>query len=219
MEGLEFEDKFVFFEMHYHSLLLPDGVYHIFNRAIGNEKLFKEQDNYRYFLDKYVQHLSPVVETLCWCLLPNHFHMMVRIKSVEVISKHFREKKNADLIHNDQIPEFLMERFSNWLNSYTKSFNKVYNRKGSLFIDYMRRVEVSGGPQFCSTLFYIHKNPVHHSYCKHIEEWTWSSYKEYIYNKQRIIQPKEVLLEFGSLDEFVKFHQQPVDLKTPVVIE
>jgi putative transposase len=144
---------------------------------------------------------------------------MIRIKSLEVIEKHFKEKKNADLPGSDKIPDFLMERFSNWLNSYTKSFNKVYNRKGSLFIDYMRRIEIVKETQFRSTIFYIHKNPVHHGYCKSIEEWPWSSYKEYIYNKPKIISPQEILLEFETLEEFIKFHQQPIELETAAVIE
>lgn len=206
--------NFVFFEMQdYHTKLTPGSVYHIFNRAIGDEKLFKEQDNYRYFLDKYIHHIHPVATTMCWCLLPNHFHFMVQIRPISEIIQHFKEKKKPELFSLDKIPGFLMERFSNWLNSYTKGFNKVYNRKGSLFIDYMKRVEISGGKQFCSTIFYIHKNPVHHGFCKRIEEWEWSSYNEYTLNTPKIIHPKEVLLEFGTLDEFIKFHQQPIELK------
>jgi putative transposase len=55
----------------HHAELFPGGAYHIFNRAIGNEKLFTEEENYRFFLNKYIQYISPVAETLCWCLLPS----------------------------------------------------------------------------------------------------------------------------------------------------
>ncbi|VAW26606.1 hypothetical protein MNBD_BACTEROID06-1301 [hydrothermal vent metagenome] len=54
--------------------------YHIYNRGINSETLFKEARNYSYFLDKYNQYLSPVVNTLAYCLLGNHFHLLILVK-------------------------------------------------------------------------------------------------------------------------------------------
>src|SRR3954467_5992335 len=117
----------------YHHRINEDSLYHIYSRANGQEKLFKNQDNYRFFLEKYHFHLSPVIDTFAWCLLPNHFHFLVRSRSFEVIQTYYTKVKGKSPLLPDVLPEFMMERFSNWLNSYTKAFNKVYSRKGSLF--------------------------------------------------------------------------------------
>ena len=72
--------------------LLPDQIYHVYNHANGQDVLFREPDNYRYFLDKYAYHIHPVAETYAYCLLPNHLHLMIRIRSEDVLMEVFKEK-------------------------------------------------------------------------------------------------------------------------------
>jgi REP element-mobilizing transposase RayT len=67
--------------------LQPDTSYHIFNHANGFENVFREAENYRYFLEKYRLYISPIAETYAWCLMPNHFHLVVRIRKRNVIEK------------------------------------------------------------------------------------------------------------------------------------
>jgi putative transposase len=73
------------------AILEPDGIYHIYNRANGSELLFLSDDNYRYFLEKFNQYIHPVADVFCYCLMPNHFHFLVRIKPerdiIEIIEK------------------------------------------------------------------------------------------------------------------------------------
>ncbi len=57
--------------------------YHIFNRGNNRETLFREERNYPYFLSLFVKHIDPVVDTYAYCLMPNHFHLLVRVKTVE----------------------------------------------------------------------------------------------------------------------------------------
>ena len=66
-------------------MLIFEKYYHIYNHANGNENLFREQKNYEYFLEKYKQHINPIAETIAWCLMPNHFHLLVKIKTEEEI--------------------------------------------------------------------------------------------------------------------------------------
>ena len=70
-----------------------------------------------------------------------------------------------------------MEQFSNWMNGYTKAFNKMYDRKGGLFIDYMKRTEAETDADITSFIFYIHKNAVHHGLSKKIGDWSFDSYQ------------------------------------------
>ena len=203
----------------YHIPLLPDHSYHILGRAIGNEKIIREEMNYPFLLDKYNKHVQPVADTFSYCLLPNHFHFSVRIKNIIELESHFKKKKPQKVFNPDLVPDFIMERFSNWLNSYTKAFNKTYDRKGSLFIDYLSRAEIQNKKQIAATTFYIHKNPVHHAFCKSMEEWHWSSYNTLLGNATTFLLQKEVLEWFDGKDGFINFHQQPAFLKDAVIIE
>ena len=198
----------------YHQPLLPDHIYHLFSRAVGNEKLFLTSENYIFFLSKLKQHTSAVCSIYCYSLLPNHFHLVVRINQEEIIIKHFEEiKKRAYHPINDKISDFIMERFSNFLNSYTKSFNKVNNRKGGLFMDYMKRSLAESNEDFITFVWYVHKNAVHHNLRKNIGEWPYDSYNSILSDLPTLLLRKEAIGLFGSKADFVKFHQQAVHPK------
>ena len=197
----------------YHIPLIPNKTYHVFSRAIGNERLFREPTNYQFFLSRFHKHVSPVADNLSYCLLPNHFHSMLRIKNELFIKEHFYEVKKKKLFTPELASDFIMERISNLMNSYTKAYNKMYKRRGSLFIDYCRRVEINNDAQFGATIFYIHKNPVHHGYCDAIEKWHWSSYHEFASGKPSSLCRQEVLEWFGGVKGFMAYHQQPIYLK------
>ncbi|MDQ6756365.1 MAG: hypothetical protein M3004_05475 [Bacteroidota bacterium] len=203
----------------YHIPLIPDKTYHIFSRAMDKEKLFLEEDNYRFFLRQFSKYISPVADTFAYNLLPNHFHFMIRIKNIDRIYEEFLSVKKNKKFTLESAPEFVMVRFSNLLNSYTKAFNKKYSRRGGLFIDIMRRVEIIDDSQFGATIFYIHKNAVHHGYCDKISEWQWSSYHSIISSAPTQLLRTEILDWFGGVEPFREFHKQPVYLKNAVVID
>ncbi|VAW34164.1 hypothetical protein MNBD_CHLOROFLEXI01-2181, partial [hydrothermal vent metagenome] len=58
-----------------------DQIYHIYNRGNNRENLFLGKENYLYFLKLFSQHIAPVVIVYAYCLLPNHFHFLLRLKS------------------------------------------------------------------------------------------------------------------------------------------
>ena len=194
--------------------LLSNEYYHLFNRAIGQKKLFLSEDNYVYFLSKMKQHLLPVTDVFAYSLLPNHFHLLVRVKPSEELMMFYEQKKGKPFDEKEKsLPDFVMEQFSNWLNGYTKAFNKMYNRKGGLFIDYLKRTEAKEDVDITSFLFYIHKNAVHHGLTKKIAEWRYDSYNLILSDKPTSLQREAVINWFGSRDGFIEFHKQPVNLK------
>jgi len=74
--------------------------YHIYNRGINSETIFKEERNYSFFLDKYDLYLSPVVNTFAYCLLGNHFHLLIQIKEqseLDAFSKELKSKHKGGL--------------------------------------------------------------------------------------------------------------------------
>jgi REP element-mobilizing transposase RayT len=167
--------------------------YHIYNRGINSDILFKENTNYEHFLKLYDIHINPIADTFAWCLMKNHFHLLVRIKEIEEI----------------QVPKKIKssQAFSNLFNAYTKAFNKSYNRHGALFERPFRRKQIECDNYFQNVIIYIHNNPVHHNICKHPIEYAWSSYLSCISEKPTKIMRKEVINLFNDLDNFKSLHE------------
>lgn len=187
----------------FHIPLHPGKIYHLFTHAIGNECLFKNDNNYIYFLNKFAFHTEWVASVLSYCLMPNHFHFSVRIRDEKDCIEHFEFIKEKKYISgNDDLPDFIMERFSNCLNSYTKSFNKVFNRRGALFNDFLKRNIVDNIPYLENLINYHHFNPVHHGFVKDPLDWTWSSIHTYLLNKKSIID-KELVVDLTGSPEFI----------------
>lgn len=61
--------------------LLEGRVYHIYTHANGNENLFLNDENFNFFLKKYSTHIHPIADTYAYCLMPNHIHLMIRMKT------------------------------------------------------------------------------------------------------------------------------------------
>ena len=195
----------------YHQPLLPNQTYHLFSRATGSEKLFLSPENYFFFLKKLKEHTDGVCKIYCYALLPNHFHLLAKMNSEESMIAHFEKVKQVtfSLLHHD-ICDFAMERFSNFLNSYTKAFNKTYQRKGSLFMDYIKRSRAGAESDLTGYVWYIHKNAVHHRLTKTIGEWPFDSYKPILSNAPTSLLRNELLEWFGGREAYIKFHQQVV---------
>ena len=171
--------------------------YHIYNRGINGDILFKEGDNYEYFLRLYDTHIDPIAETYAWCLMKNHFHFLVRIKDVNEIDT---EKKIQP-----------SQSFSNLFNAYTKAFNKSYNRHGSLFERPFRRKEINQNKYFQNVIAYIHNNPIHHNICDHPLNYPWSSYITCLSDKPTKLRRKEVIEIFENLENFKYVHELKSD--------
>lgn len=162
--------------------------YHIFNRGINSDVLFKEKSNFEYFLKLYDTHIEPIADTFAWCLMKNHFHFLVRIKVKE-------ELKSDKIILPSQ-------SFSNLFNAYTKAFNKYYNRHGALFERPFRRKEINYDNYFQNVIIYIHNNPVHHKVCEHPLEYPWSPYLTCLSDKPTRLKRNEVINNFISVENF-----------------
>lgn len=70
----------------------PNTVYHIYNQGNGDDNIFREKDNYYYFLKRYAYYIYPIAKTYAFCLLPNHFHIMAEIRGKKALVSYFREK-------------------------------------------------------------------------------------------------------------------------------
>ena len=126
----------------------------------------------------------------------------MKIKSKEEIL----EKSNKSIITEKDYSEFISQQFSNLFNAYAKAFNKKYDRRGALFIDYVKRKPVEDKDYFMNLIRYVHYNPVHHGFCNLLHNWYYTSYHAFLSDKPSIIERETILNLFNGKDNFIKYH-------------
>jgi REP element-mobilizing transposase RayT len=164
----------------------------VFNRGNNRENLFREERNYRFFLERYTHHVAPVADTFAYCLLRNHFHLLVRIRP---------ESEWPDAVAPSQ-------HFSNLFNGYTKAVNRVYGRTGSLFQKPFGRIEVTSERYFAQLICYIHQNPQRHGFVSDFRSYPHSSYHALLDSRPTKLRRAEALAWFGGRDDFETMHGQ-----------
>ena len=178
-----------------------DTFYHIYNRGTNRENIFVEERNYEYFLQLYTRHIEPVAQTFAYCLLRNHFHLLVRIKAEEEILQSLQGSK-VTLKHS-----YPSQSFSNFFNAYARTINTTYARTGSLFQHPFGRVIITSDRQFFQVITYIHQNPQKHGFVSHFSDWPYSSYHTLLSAKPTHLRRDDVLKWFGGVDNLAATHQ------------
>ena len=166
--------------------LFSDQYFHIYNRSNNNEIVFKSNDNYLYFLQKYQSYFEVDFHTLAYCLMPTHFHFLVMVKAVDT--------------------ERLKNTFGMFLSSYTKAINKQLGRHGSLFQQHTKSRCIDDERYLITLVAYIHQNPIRAGLVDLLEDWEFSSYCDYSGKRDGISLSKEYVMRyFGSIEEFKRF--------------
>lgn len=166
--------------------------FHIYNRGNNKENIFIEEKNYNFFLLRLKQYILPIADMYAYCLLKNHFHLLVKIKDNNQLPDKFKNK-----IH---LP------FSNFFNSYAKSINKTYNRTGSLFQEHLQRNKICNEDYLKQLIIYIHLNPVKHKFSENFKNYPHSSFKIFMSEKETSLSRDYILDLFGSRENFEFCH-------------
>ncbi len=182
-----------------------DSFYHIYNRGINGANLFYSEKNYSYFLELYKKYINPVADTYAWCLLKNHFHFLVRIKSEKQIVEHYA-------IDFERALKKPSQQFSNFFNSYVQAINKAENRHGSLLEKPFKRKYIKDETYLKNLIIYIHKNPIQHGFVKNVLDYKWNSYISLISDKKTLIERQYVIDYFETKENFIKTHKQKIDI-------
>lgn len=178
----------------------PDNYYHIYNRGIDGCKIFFDEKNYDYFLKLFKEKILPIAEIYSYCLLPNHFHFMVKIKSENEIRKVFHEKKEV------LISKIISQQFSNTFNSYSQAINKKYSRTGKLFELPFRRKIITSDEYLINGILYIHNNPIKHHLNFNIYDFKFSSLHSIINGNDDLISTKEIIALFDNIENLKERH-------------
>ena len=188
-------------------------VFHIYTRANTNDELlFREEENYLFLLRRYRKFLTPVFHTLCYCLIPNHYHLLIKVKEINKIFKYQNDVNYKYANDALKINNFIQQQISNFHNSYAKSFNKKYNRRGSLFQKEPKSKEITDINYLLRSSRYIHRNPLKHRLVTNINDWEFSSYLDYTGLRNGTIPEKEFILsQFISVQDFINFTNMDID--------
>jgi putative transposase len=177
--------------------LIPGNYYHIFHHAVGSQSLFLSDDNYQYFLRRYRYFISPVADTLAYCLMPNHVHFFIEVKLNITIPETSRLNTT----------QYVSKQFANLFSSYSQAFNKQQKRFGNLFNSSFRRKCIDSDQYFTNLIKYIHRNPLDHGFVKDVSDWKYSSFGEISLQGSSFIDGPKVTSWFGGREQFIREHQ------------
>ena len=170
--------------------LLIDEVYHIYNRGVNKESIFFSERNYQFFLDRMQNYLSSTSDILAYCLMPNHFHILLQIK----------------------VEGFPNKSLYPFFKSYVMAINVEQNRVGPLFQGRFKARMIDDEGYLLDCMKYIHLNPVLAKLAKTPEAWKYSSYNNYLHKeKNSIVNPTLIMRYFENITEFLEFHETEID--------
>jgi len=179
---------------------LKNTYYHVYNRGVEGRVIFHSDLDYKIFLSFIKRYLTPSgqnevrprwrndllekVALSAYCLMPNHFHFLIR--------------QNTDIPTSK-----LMKRVC---TSYSMNFNKKYERVGHVFQGRFKQVPIVSNAQLLWTSAYIHNNPKLDGFVKNIKDYKWSSLKEFECVRLNGLCSSHLILEhFKDRDEFFEF--------------
>jgi REP element-mobilizing transposase RayT len=172
-----------------------DEYYHVYNRGVNKDLIFREDKDYWYFLSLLKRHLSPIsdtdyygrivkkyhedIELVAFCLMPNHFHLLIYLK------------KSAGLAN-------LMRSI---MTSYTMYFNKKYKRKGHLYQDVFLASRINNEFYYWHISRYIHLNPA-----KNFLSYPYSSLDYFVGKKSADwIHPERIVTTDKERADYLEF--------------
>jgi putative transposase len=204
----------------YYPPFEPGQLYHVYNQGNSGNKIFFTKANYEYFLRKYILYLETFIDTYAYCLLPNHFHFVVRVKDdIDLMNSFDKCKMGTTYIRkiteakpDEQTSVLVSEVFRRFFMSYSKSINVQENRRGSLFSKNVKRKFIDNDDYARRVIYYIHHNPQHHRLTDDFRNYPLSSYHEIITNKSGKLKVNEAIALFQDLDNFIFYHNQDMDV-------
>ncbi len=175
------------------KVYIPDSYYHLYNRGWNRSEIFLDDEDYRHFELLFTRHLSPepvvdsrgreypwrypMIHLNSYCLMPNHFHILI--------------------YQTDETG--IIKLASSILTAYTMYFNKKYKRRGPLFENTYKAVLIHDDVQLQHITRYIHLNH------REFRTWPYSSYKDYLKQPRTWIDSVPILELFASQQAYKEF--------------
>ena len=159
--------------------------YHIYNRGVNRDLIFRNPDNYLFLLRRVKEYSSRFeIALIAYCLMPNHYHFLLRQEGIQPVSKFVQ----------------------NVFNSYTKAFNTAYHRTGTLFEGPYKALLVEKETHLLHLCRYIHRNPLEAGLVTNLDDWPYSNYLEWVGKRTGAIFDVQFVQEhFAESDDYESF--------------
>ncbi len=164
---------------------IQGGFYHVYNRTLAGVPLIFETANYAYFLRLVQRYRQPYgAGVIAYCLMPNHFHFLLRQETDQPLSRFV-----AAL-----------------LNAYVQALNRQQKRHGPLFEGHFRHVQIEHETYLTHLCRYIHLNPVNAGLATTPEGWPYSNYRDWLGLREGTLKDEAFIREhFGVPEAYGKF--------------
>ncbi|MBV6478813.1 MAG: hypothetical protein HGGPFJEG_01570 [Ignavibacteria bacterium] len=165
------------------------GLFHLYNKGNNRQNIFFNHENYLYFLRKIRKYIYPNCDLLSYCLLPSQFNLMIYANNQTVSL----DKKGRNL---------LSEGVKLLLSSYAKAINVQEKRTGSLFTQNTHCKAINKSVNQAFICFkYIHQLPVILGLVDNIEDWNYSSFRDYYGIRKGTLCNKNFAVKIFNLTE------------------
>jgi len=187
---------------------IENEIYHVYNRGNNHQPIFFNDDNYLHFINKIRKEWKPLCEILAWCLMPNHFHFM--ISATESSCKEIPA-------YGSKLIQSLARKIGLTLSSYSHYINHQNSTSGSLFQQKTKakcislQEQKSGGflnhsllnttAYITTCMHYIHQNPMKAGLVKKMEDWNYSSFRDYTGLRNGTLCNKKLMLQLTGYDD------------------
>jgi putative transposase len=177
-------------------------VYHVYNEGNNRQELFKTHEDYKQFLNMLKSYILPYSDIIAWCLLPNYFHLMLRVN----------EKGSGPHQQGGITIDLLTNGFRKLTSSYAQDFNKRNNRSGALFRPktkakdltvYRLRENENRIDYYVNCFYYIHQNPCRHQLVSDLAAWKYSSFPFFAGERANDICNKQLAIQICGYDKAI----------------
>jgi putative transposase len=179
---------------------IQGNLYHVYNQGNNKQSIFSCDEDYLIFLKAIRKKICPNAELIAYCLMPNHFHFLLYVD----------ERISAVTKQGDLIIDPLTNGIRKLLSGYARVYNQRYNRTGSLFrqktkVKCLSNIElitknINAIDYQSKCLHYIHQNPLKAGLVLKIEDWEYSSYKDYAGLRNGTLCNKILAAKYCSYD-------------------
>ena len=221
--------------------ILGGSYYHIFNRGTNKQLIFYQEKNYAYFLQLLQKFLHGHVLFLAYSLMPNHFHLILKIndeihvpkedeKNRSLQKERFSGKKREAFSAKRTVPletvkdekeigKFVANQLKRLFITYSMAINKQEGRVGNVFDPKYKRLEITEQEYLEYAIFYTHFNPEKHGLINNFKEYRYSSFKALEGNGISKIAKKHVYEIFGGKEDFINYHNGWHAEKKAIIME
>jgi putative transposase len=156
---------------------------HYYNRGVNKEEIFFSPLQYEFLIQTLYRFIPNYhLELIAYCLMPNHYHILLRHNDLKEGSKYIQRV----------------------FNTFTQAVNHQVSRVGTLFQGNVKKQFVEDDGYLSTVIMYMHLNPVKSGLCNNPEEWLYSDYREWVGQKSTIrniaSERKQI---FGSVEDYL----------------